>query len=107
MVRSGQLNQRITIEEDTGVKNSVGQKVEAWGTLATVWGRVRALTGSERFAAQQLLAELSYEITIRFRTDINETHRIVLTDGQTLDIQSAFDPDGRRRELKILCKERS
>ncbi|KKN14048.1 hypothetical protein LCGC14_1000130 [marine sediment metagenome] len=106
-MRSGQLNNRITIQADTGTKNSVGQKIESWGTLATVWGRVRSLTGSERFAAQQLVVELSYEITIRFRTDINETHRIVLTDGQTLDIQSAFDPDGRRRELKILCKERS
>ena len=107
MVRIGQLNQRIDIQEDNGIVNSVGQKIPSWTLLTTVWAHVRSLSGNERFAAQQLISEVVYEITIRFRTDLDESHRVVLQDGQLLDIQAIFDPDGRRRELKILCKERS
>ena len=106
MPRAGQLNQRITIQQDIGTIGNVGQKVPNWTTLATVWARVRALSGTERFAAQQVLAELSYELTIRHRTDLNETHRVLLSNGTPLDIQAILDPDGRKRELLILCTER-
>ncbi len=106
MVRAGVLRHRITIQEDTGTINKVGQKTATWTTLATEWAREEGLSGIERFAAQQVVAQLSYKVTIRFRSDINETHRILLASGALLDIQSVLDPDGRRRELQILCIER-
>ncbi len=105
-MRAGVLRHRITIQEDTGTINKVGQRTASWTTLATEWAQVEGLSGVERFAAQQVVAQLNYKITIRHRSDVNETHRILLSNGEILDIQSVLDPDGRRRELQILCIER-
>ena len=105
-MRSGQLNNKITIQENTGTKDSVGQIVESWTTLATVWARVRAIGGGETITTKLELATTDYLINIRYRTDITTLHRIQLENGTILDVQRVADMDGRKRELELKCLER-
>lgn len=106
MVRAGLLRQRITVENNEPTVSSTGKRTENWVEFAVLWADVRANTGSETFAAQQVTPLLSYNITVRYRSDLNETMRVILDTGAILDIQAILDPDGRKRMLNIICTER-
>jgi SPP1 family predicted phage head-tail adaptor len=89
-MRIGRLDERITIESYTEANNAMGEPGKTWTTLATVWANVRPLRGSERFVAQQVHAERTLVFTIRHRSDIDETMRIV-HDSDNYDIQALIE----------------
>jgi SPP1 family predicted phage head-tail adaptor len=59
--------------------------------------------GSEAPSNEGVQSEVSYTITLRYRTDVKNTDRI-LYRGQTLEVVSAVDPDGLRRTLEIQAR---
>ena len=63
------------------------------------------MSGTELVEAQQTAAEVSHQVRMRYRDDVNAEHRVVHR-GRNLNILSVTDPDERRRELILLCKER-
>jgi len=105
--RGGDFRHRALIESLSKSPNAFGEPVETWSELATVWAKVEALTGSEAYAARQLIAEVEVKLTIRFRDDLTELMRATLPSGDVLDIRSVLDEDGRRRETVLLCSRRS
>lgn len=100
-MRAGELDRRIVIQTNTPVADATGEPVESWGTLATVWAKFEPLRGVERFAAEQVHAELDAKFTIRHRTDVGPKQRISW-DGETWDIEAALE-FGRRAWLQLLC----
>ena len=76
-MRAGPLDRRVTIEAPTPTQNSFGEPVEAWSELATVWARKRDVRASERFTAQQRLAQETAVFEIRFRSDVTPKMRLV------------------------------
>lgn len=105
-MEAGRLRHRITIEERSGSTDSMGQVTYTWSTLATVWAQVRMAGAGERFVsgADTELAQVSHRINIRYRDDVTTLNRVI-HDGRTLDIHSAIDPEGRQREMLLLCRE--
>jgi SPP1 family predicted phage head-tail adaptor len=104
MIRAGELNCRVTLQSATETQDDYGAPVPGWATTATVWGEVVDLSGREFFAAQQVNAEVSTRIRIRYRTDVTPKMRAI-ANGRTLEILSVLDPEGRKRELHLMCKE--
>lgn len=102
-MRSARLRHTVTIERNVTVQDAYGQKVEQWQTLANVWAGVEPEKGREWFAAQQINAETTALILIRYRTDVDTTCR-VLHDGTVYQIMAVIDPASRRRELQLMCK---
>jgi SPP1 family predicted phage head-tail adaptor len=100
----GELNQRITIEELTTTYDDGGGYSQTWTTFATVWAKIRGITGNERYTAQQIEAVTDYVVKIRYRPGVKATMRIKHGD-KVLDIIAAFDPEGKRREMTLLCEE--
>jgi SPP1 family predicted phage head-tail adaptor len=103
-MRSEQLRHRITIQQPTISQGSMGGATETWSTLATVWAQKANKSSREFYAAHKINAEITDLFICRHRTGVESNMR-VLFDGQAYDIISAIDPDGRRRELHITCKE--
>ena len=103
-MNAGELRHRVTIQEATESRDSYGAAVETWSDLVTVWAKKAHKSSREFFAAQKVCAETTDLWIIRYRSGITTKMRIVYRDHY-YDIVGAFDPDGRGRELHLLCKE--
>lgn len=105
MIRAGTLDRRIVIQTNTPAQDGYGEPVASWSTLATVWARYEALTGRERFVADQVAAEIDARFTIRYRSDVTPKQRVTW-DSKTWDIAAVLE-EGRREALHLLCTARS
>lgn len=82
----------------------MGGVVETWIDVATVRASKAHQTSREFFSAQKVNAETTDLFIIRYRVGITSKMRVSF-DGKIYDIIGASDPDGRRREIHISCKE--
>lgn len=80
-MESGDLNQRIVIQRKTQTRLPSGGFTEAWASFATVWAKVRPMSGRERYQADQVEAPANYRFTVQRRTDYDESMRIVWGGG--------------------------
>jgi SPP1 family predicted phage head-tail adaptor len=103
-MNAGELRQRITLERPTITRDTSGAEIQTWGTFATVWASKKHKTSREFYAAQKVNAEITDLFTIRYRAGVTTRMRVSF-DGKDYDILGADDPDGRRRELQVLCRE--
>ena len=99
----GVLNRQITIQQYTVTRDSYGGEVQAWADLVTVWAQKAHRASREFFAAQKVNAETTDMFIVRFRSGVTAKMRVTF-DGKTYDIIGADDPDGRKRELQLLCR---
>lgn len=103
-MRAGELRDRITIQQVAETRSDSGAIVQTWPDVATVWAAIEGLEGREFFAAQELNAQVTSKIAIRYLAGIVPKMRVVF-GARTFDIQAVIDPDGRRRELQLMVVE--
>lgn len=75
----GRLNKYVDILRQDGEDNRVGGRRSETLRLvrvAQVWASITNVSGSERFESNQLQAELTHRITIRYRKDITRQNKI-------------------------------
>lgn len=102
----GDIRHIVTIEsQGSPTKNAVGEDVEVWSTLATVWAAFLSPTARETIAARGVHAEATTVVVIRYRSDVTRRMRAVTTDGRVLTFGGAVDPDGRKRWLHLPAVE--
>ena len=93
-MRAGRLRQRITIQQLTTTQDAnTGEGIESWADHVTLWADVRPLNAREYIAAAATQAQLNAMVTIRYRSDIVPTMRIVY-NGKTYNIDGVL-PDSR------------
>lgn len=105
-VPTGELDREITLEFKTAGQSTSGEPTEAWGTPATVWANVRALSGREFYSqlGAQLVADETLVFVIRHRTDVRAgTARIKYNAGDAERIYNIrrVAEFGRRAGLEI------
>lgn len=103
----GPLRQRVTIQDFTVAQNAYGEPVETWANVTTVWAEVLPARGQERFVAagDQQLATLTHVVRMRYYDGLSPVDHRLVWGSITLDVESVQDPDGRRREMRVLCRE--
>ncbi len=104
MATAALFRQRVTIQRLVEGQDEVGQPVQEWQDVATVWGAVEPLRGREYFAAAQTQAEVTTRIRVRYRRGIRPDMR-ALYDGRVFNITAVIDPEERHRELQLMCRE--
>lgn len=93
------LDQRVTFLREVTTPDGMGGSTVTWAEIATVWADVRPMSGREREQSQRLDAQSNYVITIRNRSDVDETS-VVEWRGERFNVR--FVPrDPRARWLKI------
>ncbi len=102
-MRAGELRQRITIQDRTIARNSFGEEVETWVDLATVWGKVESLSGSEFVATAEAGATVTHQITIRRRGGLLPTMHVLYKD-RTFEITAVLE-DLAEQQVRLLCFE--
>lgn len=104
-MRAGLLRHPITIEGVEWVQDpKSGAVTEQWVEFAKVWAEVRELRGREFWAAQQVQSEVTTRVLIRHIEGVTPEMRVQHGD-RVLEIDHIIDPDGRGRELQLMCKE--
>ncbi|MGB9780623.1 phage head closure protein [Caldanaerobacter sp.] len=100
----GELRHRITIQQPVESSNTFGEVEKTWQDVATVWASIEPLRGREYFNSQQINAEVTTQIRIRYRPGIKPKMRVVYGE-RIFDIQSVIDVEERHKEIHLMCKE--
>jgi SPP1 family predicted phage head-tail adaptor len=105
---AGKRRDRITFQVRAAGQGSMGQPVNTWTDVLTVYARVVATSGSEQFKGQQFNPEVTHHIEIKnsSQTDqLTPLHRVNF-NGKILDITSINPGERRLDDITITCKER-
>jgi len=109
VLSAGQLNHRIRIQQPTTVKDSLGAPTQVWADVATVWADIQPLSGREARIADRVAAELTHQITVRHRPDLNDPQAVsrmrVLFRGRTFAIHAALNDDEANVSVILLASE--
>ena len=103
-MQAGLLRKRLTLQQRSKSQDSYGQPLLTWSDVATVWGEIVPLSGSESVSADSLQASTSHQITIRYRSGVNTALRIKY-GVRLFDIQNVLNQDERNKTLTLLCIE--
>lgn len=111
-MRAGRRNQRLQLQQQTEIQDSLGDVVITWTTTATVWGGIEALSGSENFTADQVNASLQVRIIIMYDSTwsgINTSWRVKnKRTGRKYDIKAVMLPEHRSYStdmIELMCFE--
>lgn len=98
-MRAGQLRYRVTLQQPDATELS------GFADVATVWAEMQfAPAPSETIEAGGVSAVGTQRVRIRYRSDVRASWRLTM-DNRIFQINGYGDPDGRKRELLIVCAE--
>lgn len=100
----GKLRHRVDLRLPSSNRDSVGQAITDHSTYATVWARVTPLSGRELEHADQISAETTHKVVIRYNSSVAATHRVNF-NGRVLEIESIVNPEERNIMQILMCKE--
>ncbi len=103
-MRAGTLRERVTIVAPTTESDGEWGARDSSTNVATVSASVIARSGTEATADQGVSSIVIYDVVMRYRTGISSINRLTW-NGKTLEVVTAIDPDGRRRQLNIEARE--
>ena len=98
----GSMHSRVTFVSPATRATDGGQV--AGTAIATSWAKVAALVGRELYKAQEVVQEVTHMVTVPYLAGLTENMTISF-EGRTFVIEAIQDPDERRVELRILCRE--
>lgn len=103
----GRLHHRIELQEPVTTTKPSGQRETVPTTRATVYASIRPLRGYESFGAQQLQAEVTHAIRIRYPLDgvMPRASWRVKYGTRTFRVESIFNVDEADRFLDLIAFE--
>ena len=102
-ISASELDQRITLQTRTSGVDAVGQDIETWNDLITVWARVRPLRGRDLIIANSAASKDRIVFGIRYMPGVDSTERLIWK-SQTYDITvPPINVDGANHTIEIMC----
>lgn len=103
-MKAGGLRHKVQIQSKTEDRTATGAVTYTWTTFASPWAAIEPLYGREYFASQQVQAEVTTRIRIRYRVGVTPDMR-VLWGTRVFSIKSVINLDERNREMHLMCIE--
>ena len=107
-VNAGELRTRITFQEPTVSQDAGGAQKKTWANVATnptVWARWINAHGQEVVTSEALKSVQRATVTVRHRSDILSTWRVLrVEDGTAWEIVSPDPVQGRRRWVELVVE---
>ncbi len=100
---SGDLTERVEIQNPTAVRGFDGSSTLAWQTVATVYADVYGASGREVIMAMTAETLVTHKVKMRFRDDVDGQTRL-LWRGKEREVVVAL-PRYNRAYLEIMCRE--
>lgn len=101
-MRAGTLDQRIVIERLEQGQDALGQPINAWVPVFTVWAAVEPLQGREYIAAQAVQSEVEARIRMRYRPGVTAAMR-VKHGADLYGITAVIHVKSAKQELQLMC----
>lgn len=105
---ASRLRHRITLQQANLTAGEGGHYSIAWQDAATVWAEILPLENqvltAESLFAEQLVARVSHEMMIRYRTDVSAEMRVAF-EGRFFNIRSVVNVQEQGRILRLLVEE--
>ena len=98
-MRTGRMDQAITIERRTEVSDGTGGVSRSWTPLAEVWAAVKPRVGRESMSEGRIAAAYSVTFTI-YNRDIEERDRIVW-NGEYYNVRGVMRAGERELYLDV------
>ena len=91
----GSLNRKIELQSLVKTSTPTGGFTQSWVSVATLWAKIKNMSGGELLHADQLGATAYSDFTIRYRANINETMKLVYrgTEFQIRHINNLEEAD--------------
>ena len=102
-MKAGQLRERVTVQQATDSRTTLGEAVQTWSTFATRWASVEGISSREFFLQGQQQTEASHRVRLRYLSGLTQQMRLEWR-GRTLEIVSLLE-HGNRTEHELLCQE--
>jgi len=100
----GKLRHRLALEEPVNGPDGGGGASVTWQLVANLWGQVEPLRGTQSSFGEQLEAEVTHRITLRYRTGLTPRNRLTL-GTRIFDIHVVMNKDERDQWLVCQCRE--
>lgn len=104
---ASRLRQRITLQQAQETADGAGGSSRSWSDVATVWAELvpyRVSRGDERVLAEQLQAEVTHRVSLRYRSDVTVDMRISYA-GRLFNIRSVTNVGEADVLLDLLVEE--
>jgi len=107
-IAAGRLNKWVKFQRRAAGEDDFGNPDGRWRDIAKSRAEVWPLVGREYFAAQQVQAETTYRITVRYVPSLRnlKTNDRVIYGEKVLDIQSVMNVGENNVVLQVMCIER-
>ncbi len=104
-MRIGPLRHRVAVQNPAASQDEYGDDSDrTYTTAATVWASVEPLNGRELLNAQQIQAETTHRIRIRYTTSVTAKSRIAW-ESRTFEVVSLIDNKEKKRMIELMCQE--
>ena len=103
-IKASDLDREITIEQEALVTDSVGGKTSTWSQYSTPWAKILPISGSERYWAMKLEANITHSILIRYDSGITPKMRIIY-NGREFQIRAVINVEEKDVYLRLHCEE--
>ncbi len=100
----GRLRTEVALEAATAVPDGAGGYGETWTEVAILFVQVEPVGASARFAAAQMLEDVSHRFTMRHRSGVAAGMRF-RKGSRLFAIVTVHDPDETGRYLVCLVRE--
>lgn len=103
-MRAGRLRHQVVIQQVSHAQDAYGETTETWSEYITAWAAVEPLKGSEYFDASATQAQVDVRVVLRYRAGVIPGMRVKF-GSRYFDIQSVVEPQTKRREIHLMCRE--
>lgn len=103
-MNAGELRHQIEIQEAAATRNTAGESVTTWTTIATVAAAIRPASSREVMLTQATAAQTTHTITIRYRDRVSAAARVKF-GSRIFTIAGVLNVDERDVELRLVCYE--
>lgn len=100
---AGKRDQRITLQQRTATVDALGQGVETWTDVATVWASAQPLRGREFFAAGAMQSQADVRFGMLYRAGITGAMRVLWRGVPHALVAEPIDVDGGRHTLELMA----
>lgn len=100
---SRRRNRRVVIQQLAAGQDSIGQPVQTWSALATVYANIRHLSGVESIKGGAETSRARVSVRIGYRQDVTAAMR-VLHGSTAYRIEAVLPDEAGHRHTDLVCE---
>jgi SPP1 family predicted phage head-tail adaptor len=103
-ISAGMLKHPLSIYQRVTSQDAAGQPYETYVLIVAVRGYMKPLVGKDYLSAQQIVSEVTHDITIRYTARVKARH-IIRMCHRHFEIMAVINPEEASEWLYLKCKE--